>query len=175
MNGQAARLKVARVAAGYSTAASAARPHGWHIATYQAHERGQNGLKGTTAAAYADALKTAAEWLLTGAFSLEFAQRTDIAAVPCAARTAQSIWYLPKTVMMCLGASSADACLIVAGDSGSRHYLVDTNAARDSPGPFIGRTRDGYVMLVPVWDAAQRLRDVEIVGRCLATLGPPAT
>jgi len=52
--------------AGFSSARSAALAHGWGVSTYTAHENGQNGYGPETAATYAKAFKTSAEWLMFG-------------------------------------------------------------------------------------------------------------
>lgn len=66
MDSTGARLKDARVAAGFGSARSAAQKFGWGTSTYAAHENGQNGLPSRSAATYAKAFKTTAAWLLTG-------------------------------------------------------------------------------------------------------------
>jgi phage repressor protein C with HTH and peptisase S24 domain len=60
------RLRHARFAAGYTTAAAAIRAYGWKVSTYMAHENGQNEFDTENAAIYAKAYKTSAEWLLLG-------------------------------------------------------------------------------------------------------------
>jgi len=66
MSEKAKRLREARVAAGYSSASSAARTHGWRASTYIAHENGQNDYDAKQAQEYAKAFKTGAEWLIWG-------------------------------------------------------------------------------------------------------------
>jgi len=61
-----ARLKSARMAAGYAKASQAVEKFKWNISTYRAHENGQNQYDAKTAAAYAEAFLTSAAWLLTG-------------------------------------------------------------------------------------------------------------
>jgi phage repressor protein C with HTH and peptisase S24 domain len=66
ISGQAARLREARRAAGFETAADAVQRFGWKQSTYLAHENGQNGLRPETARIYAKAFRASAAWLLTG-------------------------------------------------------------------------------------------------------------
>ena len=56
----------ARVAAGYATAADAARAFGWTKPTYFSHENGSRGIGVKTAAKYGKAFKVSGAWLLTG-------------------------------------------------------------------------------------------------------------
>lgn len=62
---RSARLKAARVAAGFESAAAAAARFGWPYPTYAQHESGA-GL-GRSSARYARAFKVSEAWLLTGA------------------------------------------------------------------------------------------------------------
>lgn len=61
---RSARLKAARIAAGYPTAAAAAARFGWPYPTYAQHEGG--GGLGRRAASYARAFRVSEAWLLTG-------------------------------------------------------------------------------------------------------------
>ena|ERR1700752_2211915 len=63
---QAKRLKDARLAAGYSTAASAAEAFGWIRATYYAHENGNKIYTHTAAKKYGQAFRVNPAWLLFG-------------------------------------------------------------------------------------------------------------
>ena len=60
------RLRKARAAARFGSAAEAARRFGWPYSTYAAHENGQNSLSVENAATYSRAFKVPASWLLTG-------------------------------------------------------------------------------------------------------------
>ena len=62
---QAARLRSARAARGFSDAAAVAAFFGWNYTTYSQHERGQRGLT-RVAGRYAKALRVSESWLLTG-------------------------------------------------------------------------------------------------------------
>lgn len=66
MDSPGERLKWARIAAGYDTAAKAAKAANVKETTYRAHENTQNGLKPDLAAKYARLYRTSAEWLLYG-------------------------------------------------------------------------------------------------------------
>lgn len=60
------RLVTARKAAGYDTAADAARALGTSYPTYAGHENGSSGFRHKTAATYARKFGVSLEWLLTG-------------------------------------------------------------------------------------------------------------
>lgn len=65
------RLAAARKAAGYETAADAARALGASYPTYAGHENGRSGFRHKTAAVYARKFGVSLEWLLTGRGSME--------------------------------------------------------------------------------------------------------
>lgn len=60
------RLAAARKAAGYESAADAARALGASYPTYAGHENGSSGFKHKTAVVYARKFRISLEWLLTG-------------------------------------------------------------------------------------------------------------
>ncbi len=60
------RLKLARAAAGFDTAASAARARGWNEVTYQSHENGNRGVTHAKALIYADSFHVDPGWLIYG-------------------------------------------------------------------------------------------------------------
>lgn len=60
------RLKAARIAAGFPTAADAARGLGMPVGTYSGHENGHRGFPKSRAPFYARKFKTTEEWLLYG-------------------------------------------------------------------------------------------------------------
>lgn len=60
------RLKQAREAAGYPTAAAAARAFGFHPQNTRDHEAGRRGIAPEQASAYARAYRTTPEWILFG-------------------------------------------------------------------------------------------------------------
>lgn len=66
MTGESERLRQARKAAGFATAADAAARFGWNYPTYAGHENGQRGLKTDVAKAYAKAFRVESSWLLFG-------------------------------------------------------------------------------------------------------------
>lgn len=66
MSSQAARLKEARIQAGFDTAKEAAEHFGWKVSSYAAHENGQNKLKVDVAERYSKAFNVPKEWLLLG-------------------------------------------------------------------------------------------------------------
>lgn len=66
MNDLAARLRIAREAAGFTTAAEAAERFGWNYPTYAGHENGSRGMRLTVVQRYAAAFRVAAVWLLEG-------------------------------------------------------------------------------------------------------------
>lgn len=60
------RLKEARLSAGFKSAMSAAKRHGWAPSTYGAHENGQNDFDFGTAERYGKAFKVTPTWLMAG-------------------------------------------------------------------------------------------------------------
>lgn len=66
MAAQAERLRQAREAAGFETAADAARAFGWNTNTYKSHENGVRGMSKKAAYKYAGAFGVGAGWLLIG-------------------------------------------------------------------------------------------------------------
>jgi phage repressor protein C with HTH and peptisase S24 domain len=63
---RAARLRQARVAAGYARPVDAAIAFGWNRSTYFAHENGHRGISRDRVSVYAIALRVRAEWLAYG-------------------------------------------------------------------------------------------------------------
>ena len=63
---RAARLREARIAAGFENATEAAERFGWEVVTYRSHENGIRGLRTSVAAQYAKAYKVSYTWLATG-------------------------------------------------------------------------------------------------------------
>ncbi|MBF9234703.1 S24 family peptidase [Microvirga alba] len=63
---RAARLKEARLKAGFKSMPAAARTMRVNISTYKAHEAGTNGFDTPDARIYAKAFKVSASWLMTG-------------------------------------------------------------------------------------------------------------
>ena len=66
MSNQHLRLRQARLAAGYRSAADAARALGVAYPTYASNENGHSGLSAAAAELYARKFKCSLEWLLTG-------------------------------------------------------------------------------------------------------------
>lgn len=66
MNELSTRLRIAREAAGFATAAEAAERFGWNYATYAGHENGSRGVRIPVAQRYATAFRVSAVWLLEG-------------------------------------------------------------------------------------------------------------
>ena len=64
------RLQVARKAAGYSSARSAAIAFGWSYTTYAGHENGSRGFE-REAQRYAQAFSVSLEWLILGRGSMK--------------------------------------------------------------------------------------------------------
>lgn len=73
------RLKKARLAAGYKSAAEAARALGMKLETYHKHENGMNGL-GRNAIKYARFFKVSLDWLLRGEGMPDLSEKTPATA-----------------------------------------------------------------------------------------------
>jgi hypothetical protein len=66
MNDPAARLRIARLRAGYDTAKDAAEALGFPVSTYLGHENGSRGISAKKAEIYARKYKVREQWLLYG-------------------------------------------------------------------------------------------------------------
>ena len=66
MDDKHARLRKARLAAGFESAADAARANRWSVAGYRHHENGTAGWKDERAREYARAYRVSAQWLIFG-------------------------------------------------------------------------------------------------------------
>jgi hypothetical protein len=60
------RLKIARIARGYSNRSQFAKACGAGVTTYRAHERGDYEMKASDIIRYTETLAISARWLLTG-------------------------------------------------------------------------------------------------------------
>lgn len=66
MDTPADRLRHARLAAGFATAAEAATRHGWNVNTYKSHENGQRNLRPDRVALYASVFQVSPAWIHFG-------------------------------------------------------------------------------------------------------------
>lgn len=66
MSDTANRLRLAREAAGHSTAGDAAKAFGWAYPTYSSHENGSRGIRPDLIRRYARAFHVSSHWLLDG-------------------------------------------------------------------------------------------------------------
>jgi hypothetical protein len=66
MDDPAARLRIARLRAGYETGKDAAEALGFPVSTYLAHENGSRGITAKKAFTYARKYKVREQWLLYG-------------------------------------------------------------------------------------------------------------
>lgn len=64
MTDPATKLRQLRIAAGFESAAAAARRYGWPLNTYKSHENGMRPISKKAAVKYANAYKVLAGWLL---------------------------------------------------------------------------------------------------------------
>ncbi|MAN65336.1 S24 family peptidase [uncultured Hyphomonas sp.] len=79
----AARLREARINAGYETVMEACEAFGFKYATYAGHENGSRGVKADSLKRYATAFRVPIEWLLTGAqTALKPSHREAITTIP---------------------------------------------------------------------------------------------
>lgn len=72
------RIKAAREACGYSTAADAVRAHGWVRSTYFGYENGDRAPSRDAATVLADAFNVSLDWLLTGHGSMRGASEVEV-------------------------------------------------------------------------------------------------
>jgi phage repressor protein C with HTH and peptisase S24 domain len=73
---RAARLRQARIAAGFARAADAILAFGWKESTYWSHENGTRGISRDRLLLYANSFRVRADWLAFGAGSGEPVART---------------------------------------------------------------------------------------------------
>ena len=66
VNDPAARLRIARLRAGYKTGKDAAEALGFPVSTYLSHENGSRGISASKAYTYARKYKVREQWLLYG-------------------------------------------------------------------------------------------------------------
>jgi hypothetical protein len=66
MDDPAARLRIARLRAGYETGKQAAEALGFPVSTYLSHENGSRGISAKKAFTYARKYKVREQWLLYG-------------------------------------------------------------------------------------------------------------
>lgn len=78
----AARLKEARIRAGFADATSAARHFNWKSPTYLSHENASRGIRPDASARYAEAFGVSLSWLLTGKDTAEGKRGEDQLAAP---------------------------------------------------------------------------------------------
>lgn len=83
MTDVATRLRLAREAAGFSTASEAAERFGWNYPTYAGHENGSRGLRMDVIRRYALAFRVEPSWLIDGSGSI----RKQTAAAPASGAT----------------------------------------------------------------------------------------
>ena len=81
MDGRAERLRQARIAKGYETAAAAADAHGWSRNTFASNENGNAPFSYRRAKEYAAAFGVGAEWLYDAAGPVQAATATGLAPV----------------------------------------------------------------------------------------------
>ncbi len=88
---RAARLREARVKAGFKTQAEAIRSCGWPSAAYKQHENGRNGFNVAQARQYARRYKVSTNWLMTGHDGIEQVE-TAYAVAPVVGEVAAGRW-----------------------------------------------------------------------------------
>lgn len=74
--GRAARLRQARIAAGFTLAVDASRAFGWGTSTYGSHENGNRGISRDRILVYANAFHVRPDWLAFGHGAGEAVGRT---------------------------------------------------------------------------------------------------
>lgn len=77
MHESSARLREARIKAGFQSARAAALRYGWTVSTYSSHENGQTPVPVEAAKTYAPKFKVTAAWILTGDPSVKPASKGE--------------------------------------------------------------------------------------------------
>ena len=80
MDSPAARLRIARLRAGYETGKDAAEALGFPVSTYLSHENGSRGISAKRAVTYARKYKVREQWLLYGVGAGPGSDQTDESA-----------------------------------------------------------------------------------------------
>lgn len=134
MTDLAFRLRKAREAAGFPTAADAAARFGWNYPTYAGHENGHRGVRNDALQTYARAFKVQTCWLLDG--------RGDVAA-PQAAPGFHESSVEPLTGQTPQARRALDD-LAIAATPASRHQTI-LRCTRDHPA--YGIRRGDYLVI----------------------------
>ena len=156
------RLRLAREAAGFASAAEACARHGWTYSTYAGHENGTRGVRLDRLAVYARAFRVSAAWLATGQSATATAPATpaqDAALHPHSGLAEPAL--APFTPPNAAIGHSVEA-LAAALAAGWRHLVFWTSARDFTPysiaaGDIIAigtppRATDGDVVLVTFGD-----------------------
>lgn len=78
------RLQQLRLAAGYETAADAARGHGWNVNTYRSHENGSRNVPREWLLTYTKVYRCSLAWLTTGREERGAQQQHPLNTIPIA-------------------------------------------------------------------------------------------
>lgn len=105
--GPAERLRRVRLAAGFETAADAARRFGWNERTYDAHENGNRGIRAAVAAKYARAFRVDASEIL----GLSMGSSTPARLIQIVGDAAVGVWRDANLTTL-MGQKGADALTI---------------------------------------------------------------
>lgn len=166
------RLRAARIAAGFSTAADAARAHGWNPTAYRHHENGTAGFQ-RQVEDYARAYKVLPAWLLFGTGAGPGTPRTPgtlrgwdapLYAVPVLGEVAAGVWREARSVEE----HDADEFLPISIPG----YDASTLYALRVSGPSMNMYYpDGrFVIVAPAADVGIREGDHVVVRRSRAGL-----
>lgn len=155
------RLRQARIAAGYASAADAARAVGVPEPSYTAHENGSRGFKYDRAKLYSRRFGVSLEWLLSGRGDTQSAQplhephtETDIQMRPLVGTVQAGVWQEPF--------DSGEVDLVqlpIPSDRlvpGAQQFWFEI--VGDSVNQFVGD--GGRIFCTSVWDWARDSEDL---------------
>lgn len=155
------RLRQARIAAGYASAADAARAVGVPEPSYTAHENGSRGFKYDRAKLYSRRFGVSLEWLLSGRGTTETAQplhnpntETDIQTRPLVGTVQAGVWQEPFDIgEVELVQLPIPSDRLVPGAEQFWFEIVG-----DSVNQFVGD--GGRIFCTSVWDWARDTEDL---------------
>ena len=155
------RLRQARIAAGYASAADAARAVGVPEPSYTAHENGSRGFKYDRAKLYSRRFGVSLEWLLSGRSATETAQplhslntETDIQTRPLVGTVQAGVWQEPFDIgEVELVQLPIPSDRLVPGAEQFWFEIVG-----DSVNQFVGD--GGRIFCTSVWDWARDTEDL---------------
>ena len=163
------RLRTARLAAGFQSAAQAARHYGWNLAAYRHHENGTSGFKSSRAVEYSEAFGVPVVWLLSGKGETDLLEtkmsvsNADtpglVQTIPILGDVAAGFWREPGQ----LGSDDDLPSLQIAIDGYAGVNLYALQVVGPSMNLIYPEGR--WVIVAPIDDVGLREQDIVVVRR----------